>query len=121
MRKSCLIAAAAMVALMAAGTARAEVAWSVGIGGPRVGAVITGGPVYAPAATYYAPAPAYYAPAPVVYAPRYSYAPAPAYYAPAPVAYYPRPAYWRPVPVIHPHYGHYRPWVRASTLPIYRR
>jgi hypothetical protein len=107
MRKSYLLAAATTALMLCAGAAQAAVAFSIGIGGPRVGAVITSGPVYAPA---YA-APAYVAPA---------YA-APAYVVPAPVVY--RPYYYGPRyvrPVVYPRYwargGYYRPYYGRAVV-----
>ena len=96
-------AAAATVAagaLFAAGTASAQVSWSVGVNAPGI-AVGVGQPGYG----YYAPpAPVYYAPPPPVY-----YRPAPVYYAPPPVYYGPPRGYYRPGPGYghgHGHRGH---------------
>ena len=108
---------AAVAALCTAGAARAaDVAWSVGIGLPGVGAVISNGPTYgspyaatyattyAPSyrqryvdepvygGSYYVPAPVY-APVPVYVQPRVVYRPAPVVYAPVPIVEYERPVY----------------------------
>ena len=108
------VALAAVAALSAVAPAQArDVSWSVGIGAPGVGAVVSGGPhrgvavggVYAVPGRVYRPGP--------VYAPRYV-AP-PVYYAPAPVAYYGAPVYARPYPVVYPRVyrgGWVRPYVR---------
>lgn len=94
--------AVATGALFAAGTASAQVGWSVGISAPGV-AVGVGNP------GYYAPAPVYVAPPPPVY-----YRPAPVYYGPPPPVYYgPRPyygprGYYRPGPGYYRHHNHWR-------------
>ncbi|MBS0445813.1 MAG: hypothetical protein JSR59_07675 [Proteobacteria bacterium] len=115
MRKSTLLAAVAVAGSLIAGAAHAAVAVSVGIGLPRVGAVISTGPAYYPA---YYPAPAYapvYAPAyvapPVVYRPSLPVYYGPRYYA-RPVVY---PGYWhRGVYYRHPG------WVRPLAPPVRR-
>lgn len=114
---------AALAALSTAGAAHAaDVAWSVGIGLPGVGAVISNGPSYRHGGYagygrgygrgYYAPPPVY-VPAPVYVQPRVVYQPAPVVYGPVPVVDYDGPVYRhraRPVP--------YRVW--APPLVRYR-
>ena len=115
MKRSLVLAAAAVAALLTATAANAGgVHWSVGINLPPVATVVSSGPAYYPA-PYYAPRstarppttpsrsttrrPTYY-PAPVVYAPR---------------VYAPRPRVWV-APVARPYYGgHWRGMAAATT------
>jgi hypothetical protein len=92
MYKSLATALLATTAALCVGAAQAgQVAWSVAVNGPVVGAVVSNAPVHHRAPVY--------APAPVVYVP------APAYRVAPPVAYYPRHGvYYRPVPVAYPRY-----------------
>ena len=97
------LAAAALVALAAVGTAaqaRDNVFWSLGVEaapGVSLGVGNTRPVVVAPAPVYVAPQPVYVAPAPVYVAPR------PVYVAPAPVIY-------EETVVVRPGHGHHRGW-----------
>jgi hypothetical protein len=99
--RASIVAALAVTAALAAGTAQARdnVYWSIGIHAPldpygaTIGTTFSNArPAYGP--VYLQPAPVYYAPPPVYYyepAPRVVYRPAPVYVAPQPVwvpAYY---------------------------------
>jgi hypothetical protein len=91
--------AAAAGALLAATSASADIAWSVGVN-VLPGVVVTAGSAQP---YYYAPSPIYVRPAPVFVPPAPMYRPAPVYYAPPP----PPRVYYRPVPVFRPA-PHYR-------------
>jgi len=82
MKKRLILAAAAVLALSGVGAAQARdnISWSISVGDPFVGAVISNAPVY----RYVEPV---YAPPPVVYVP----APPPVVYAPAPRVVYQQP------------------------------
>lgn len=100
MKKRLILAAAAVLALCGAGMAQArDLNWSVAIGEPGIGAVISNGPgYYGYAPRVYAPPPVVYVPAPrVVYEQPYAYAPVPWGYAPRGYVYaQPRHDHWRP-------------------------
>lgn len=82
-KKRLILAAAAVLALSGVGMAQRDLNWSVAIGEPGIGAVISNGPVYGYAPRVYAPPPVVYVPAPrVVYERPYAYAPVPWGYAP---------------------------------------
>ncbi|MDL2337864.1 MAG: hypothetical protein QFE16_08480 [Pseudomonadota bacterium] len=90
MKKHLILAAAAAIALSSAGVAQArDLSWSVSIGDPLLGAVISNGPGYGYDRGYYVYAPRVYAPPPVVVVPPprvvyeqpYVYAPVPWGYA----------------------------------------
>ena len=129
MKKSLVLALAAVACVLSVGPARAgNVNWSIGISAPlgygNVGTVISNGPVYQPIyQPVYEPV---YQPVyePVYQAPPVIYAPAPVYY-PPPVVYRPRyaqPGYVydqprvvvsRPVPIVYGGWaqpGHRRHW-----------
>jgi hypothetical protein len=95
MRKSFVVALAAVSCALAAGAAqaRSNVFWSIGINAAPIGVAVSNAPVYAPAPVYIEPAPVYVEPAPV-------------YVEPAPVYVRPRVAY-RPVPVVVGGYAGY--------------
>jgi hypothetical protein len=107
MKKLFAIALAAATCALAAGAAdaRTDVSWSIGINLPPVGAVVSNGPVYAPAPVYYEPAPVYYEPAAVYPAPVYLLPPR-VRVRPVPVVVYPR-RHWAPAPVVYGGYGGY--------------
>ena len=83
MKKRLILAAAALIALSGAGVAQArDLNWSVSIGDPMIGAVISNAPVYGYAPRVYAPPPVVFVPAPrVIYERPYIYAPVPYGYA----------------------------------------
>lgn len=82
MKKRLILAAAAALALSGAGVAQArDLNWSIAIGDPWAGAVISNGPGYGYAPRVYAPPPVVVVPPRVVYERPYVYAPVPRGYA----------------------------------------
>ena len=83
MKKRLILAAAAVVALSSVGVAQARdnINWSISVGDPFIGAVISNAPVYRHAAPVYVAPPVVYAPPPRVIYPR-PYVVAPYGYAP---------------------------------------
>ena len=72
MKKRLILAAAAVVALSSVGVAQARdnINWSISVGDPFIGAVISNAPVYRHAAPVYVAPPVVYAPPPRVVYPR---------------------------------------------------